>query len=57
LYRDAGEFYRKAEQLVTDPELRERLGQNGRALVRDKYPPDREAAAYLELYREIVGAR
>ncbi|GFO61005.1 glycosyl transferase [Geomonas silvestris] len=55
LYRDVGEFYRKAEHLATDPALRERLGQNGRSLVRDKYPPEREAEAYLELYREIVG--
>jgi L-malate glycosyltransferase len=54
LFRDAAEFARKAERLVTDPELRERLGSNGRTLVRDKYPPEREALAYLELYQTIL---
>ena len=54
LYRDAGEFRVKAEQLVTDPQLRERLGKNGRALVRDNYPPEKEAQAYLELYHSIL---
>jgi len=54
LYRDAGEFRVKAEQLVTDPRLRERLGRNGRALVRDKYPPEREGRSYLELYEAIL---
>ena len=54
LYRDAAQFRAKAEQLVTDPHLREKMGKNGRALVRDKYPPEKEAVAYLELYREIV---
>lgn len=56
LYRDAAEFLAKAEQLVTDPQLRAKLGQNGRCLVKEKYPPEKEAAAYLELYREIVQA-
>jgi L-malate glycosyltransferase len=54
LYRDAGEFRTKAEHLVTDPHLRERLGRNGRALVRDKYPPEREGRSYLELYESIL---
>lgn len=54
LYRDAAQFRSKAEQLVTDPHLRERLGQKGRALVRDKYPPEKEVRAYLDLYRAIL---
>jgi L-malate glycosyltransferase len=54
LFRDADEFYRKAEQLVTDPALRERLGYNGRKLVREMYPPEREGKAYLELYQSVV---
>jgi len=57
LYRDAREFRSKAEHLLTDPQLRERLGQKGRALVRDKYPPEKEARSYLELYREILQVR
>jgi len=54
LYRDAGEFCCKAGHLVTDPQLRERLGRNGRTLVRDKYPPEREGRSYLELYEAIL---
>jgi L-malate glycosyltransferase len=54
LFRDAAEFQAKAEQLLTDPQLRHRLGKSGMALVREKHSPDKEAAAYLELYREIL---
>lgn len=57
LYRDTAEFRAKAEQLITDAQLRARLGQNGRCLVKEKYPPEKEAAAYLELYRQIVTKR
>lgn len=56
LYRDAAEFTRKAERLVTDPQLRAKLGENGRSLVRDKYPPEREGHSYLELYQTILGS-
>jgi glycosyltransferase involved in cell wall biosynthesis len=56
LYRDAAEFRAKAEQLLTDPQLREKLGDNGRTLVRDKYPPEKEVQAYLNLYQSILQA-
>ena len=54
LYRDAAEFADKARQLMTDPGLRERLGKNGQCVVRDKYPPEAEARAYLQLYQAIL---
>ena len=54
LYRDADEFRAKAEHMLTDARLRERLGKQGRALVQENYPPDKEAKAYLSLYREIL---
>lgn len=54
LYRDEAEFRAKAEHLLTDAHLRERLGKNGRFLVRDHYPPEKEATSYLALYREIL---
>ena len=54
LYRDAAEFRTKAEHLLTDPHLREKLGRRGRALVQECYTPEKEAAAYLALYREIL---
>lgn len=57
LYRDAEEFQAKAENLVTDPQLREKLGRNGRALVREKHSPEKEALAYLALYEEILAER
>jgi L-malate glycosyltransferase len=54
LYRDETEFGAKAQELITDPHLRAKLGKNGRALVHDLYAPEKEAQAYLELYREIL---
>jgi len=54
LYRDEAEFLAKARHLLADAHLRQRLGENGRRLVRAEYTPEREAAAYLELYKKIV---
>ena len=54
LYRDRAEFGAKAERLITDPQLRARLGSAGRELVRDHHSPEKEARAYLELYRDIL---
>jgi glycosyltransferase involved in cell wall biosynthesis len=56
LYRDKEEFLRKAEDLLIHAELREHLGKNGRRLVREHFPPEKEAAAYLELYRAVLGS-
>lgn len=54
IFRDAGEFHSKAERLLTDPQLCERLGKSGRELVKEKYPPEKEGRAYLQLYRSIL---
>lgn len=54
LYRDAEEFRHKAEQLLTDSHLRDKLGRKGRTMVRDCYPPEKEADSYLALYKEIL---
>jgi glycosyltransferase involved in cell wall biosynthesis len=54
LYRDSSEFAGKAELLLTDPILRQRLGMAGRRIVQDNHSPEREAAAYLRLYGEIL---
>ena len=51
LFRDEREFEAKAEELVRDPQLRARLGAAGRALVADRYPPEREIDGYLAVYR------
>ena len=55
-YRDAPEFLDKAKLLLDDPALRQRLGNAGRRLVEDRHSPEREAAAYLGLYKEVLAA-
>lgn len=54
LYHDASDFSAKAEHLLTDHHLREKLGRNGQALIREKHSPEKEACAYLQLYQEIL---
>lgn len=54
LYRDESGFREKAGRLIADPKLRKSLGGMGRRLVVEEFPPDREAAAYLEIYRSIL---
>jgi L-malate glycosyltransferase len=54
VFRDEHEFLEKAEQLVNDPHLCQRLGRNGRALVQEKCSPEVESLAYLELYQTIL---
>jgi L-malate glycosyltransferase len=56
LYRDEAEFRTKAELLISDAQLRDKLGKNARALVREKHSPEQEANAYLALYQEILSA-
>ncbi len=55
LYGNSAEFREKAHELLSDAALREKLGGEGRRLVLDSFPADKEAAAYLDLYREILG--
>ncbi len=40
--------------LLTDPELRERLGRRGRAVAEREYRADLEAQRFLELYEELA---
>ncbi|TSK07025.1 MAG: glycosyltransferase family 4 protein [Geobacter sp.] len=54
VYHGAAEFKAKAEQLLTDAHLRERLGKNGRDLVREQCCPEKEGQAYYSLYQEIL---
>lgn len=57
LYRDSAGFIRNAEMLLMDAELRMRLGMAGRRTVEENHSPEREAAAYLRLYEEVVENR
>ncbi|CAG0965093.1 Putative glycosyltransferase EpsD [Geobacteraceae bacterium] len=55
LYRDEGEFLRKARQLLEDDALRRHLGERGSRLVQERFSPEREAVAYRELYGRVLG--
>ena len=54
LFDGAGELEKRAESLVSAPELRRRLGQAGRAAVERLYPPQREIEGYAAVYRELT---
>lgn len=54
LFHGEREFQEKALELIKDASLRKRLGENGRRLVLENYTPEREAAAYCELYAKMM---
>jgi glycosyltransferase involved in cell wall biosynthesis len=54
LFRDEAELERKAERLIRDPALRDRLGQAGRARVLHEFPPHREIDGYLAVYMALT---
>jgi L-malate glycosyltransferase len=56
LYHDAADFKSKAEQLVTDPQLRERLARHGETMLQEKHSAEKEAQAYLDLYQSMLNA-
>ena len=53
LFEDGHELEKKAERLVSAPELRRQLGEAGRSAVHRLYPPEREIEGYLALYRGL----
>src|SRR5947208_3171096 len=54
LFRDEADFALRAAQLVSDPELRARLGLAGRELVAQQYPLSREIDGYRDVYRPLI---
>jgi glycosyltransferase involved in cell wall biosynthesis len=54
LFGNADELEACAERLMADPALRARLGTAGRAQVAARYPPEREIAGYLDIYRRLA---
>ncbi|MBI3015213.1 MAG: glycosyltransferase family 4 protein [Candidatus Tectomicrobia bacterium] len=54
LFSGEEEFLEKARLLVADGDLRHRLGEAGRELIRREFPPDREVSSYLRLYRKLI---
>lgn len=53
LFASEEECAEKAERLLLDPELRQRLGVAAREKVRREFPRGREIGAYLRLYKQI----
>jgi len=54
---DSGEFAQHIIEILEDGQLRRAMGQNGRALVREKYTWDRIAPRVLALYEDVVRQR
>ncbi len=55
LYNGECDFLEKLEMLMGDPDLRDRLGRNARKFVLENFSPEKEAAAYIELYGRVLG--
>ncbi|HEU0264395.1 MAG TPA: GPMC system family 4 glycosyltransferase [Geobacterales bacterium] len=54
LYRDAEEFVQRGRELMHDAELRLKMGEEGRRLIAEQYAPEKEAAAYWQIYQRMV---
>jgi glycosyltransferase involved in cell wall biosynthesis len=52
---NAQEVAKALRDLVDDPALRSRMGENGRRLVKEKYTWDRIAAQMIEEYKKVLG--
>ena len=53
---DTEEFAAALQRILTNPALRNRLGQAARAEVRTHYTLDRAASESMEIYRQIIGS-
>lgn len=55
LYRGDSDFLEKLERLLAEDKLRQRVGKSAQNYVLENFRAEKEAAAYLRLYREISG--
>ena len=55
--REAKDLAAALISLIEDPELRVRLGQNGRSLVRNEYSSSVMSQRYLRLYEELLNEK
>ncbi len=55
LYNGESDFLEKLDMLMGDASLRERLGSNARSFVLENFPPEKEAKAYIALYKRVLG--
>jgi len=51
---DAGELQKRLRQLLTDAELRMRLGQEGRRQYEARFQFDRTTARTMSIYRDVL---
>jgi len=54
LYSGEGEFMAKAEKLILDGSLREKLGEAGKRYLLENCSPEVEAGSYVELYERVI---
>jgi glycosyltransferase involved in cell wall biosynthesis len=54
---DAGELQKRLRQLLTDAELRMRLGQEGRRQYENRFQFDRTTARTMSIYRDVLSQR
>jgi glycosyltransferase involved in cell wall biosynthesis len=53
VHRAAEALARAIETLVTDEPLRKKLGQSAHQTIIDKFTPEKELEANLDIYREL----
>lgn len=56
LFSSEAEFTHQAERLIRNPHLRSALGKTGQAKIEREFSHTGEIQAYLQLYREAIGA-
>lgn len=56
LFASEEDFERKAERLLCDPDLRQRLGRQAKAKIEREFCREREIDAYEQFYRDLLAA-
>jgi glycosyltransferase involved in cell wall biosynthesis len=56
LFQSEADFVEQAERLIRDPRLRHALGRNASQKIEREFSREGEIQAYLQLYREAIGA-
>jgi len=55
LFSSEDDFFKKAESLIKNEKLRERLGKKAKEILRKNFSFKEEIRAYVGVYREILG--
>lgn len=54
IFKNPNDFYRKAEKLILDKKLRQRLGRNGKNFMRKNFHYKEEINSYVKVYKEAL---